>query len=103
MLSPAATSPFVPSSYIACVAEPPRPLRSIATARPVLGGLLPGVTVTVRSVSLAEYTGFGVAAATPAGFVGHVEELILKYRSVVLPVAADVLTTSQPVALKVEK
>src|SRR3569623_417363 len=45
--SPAAASPFRPSSWKACVALPPMLLRSAVTAMPLLAGLLPPVTATV--------------------------------------------------------
>src|SRR5687768_10987500 len=43
-------SPFVPSSKKAWVPDPPMAMRLALTARPVLGGLLPGVTATVNNV-----------------------------------------------------
>src|ERR1700744_2472190 len=59
-LSPGVTSPFVPSSKKACVADPPIPERSAVTAMPVLP--VPGVTVTVSSVIPPEVTVEGFAA-----------------------------------------
>ncbi len=40
------------------------------TVRPVLTGLAPGVTVTVRRVVPPTLTDEGAAAPTPLGFVG---------------------------------
>ena len=61
------TSPFVPLSKKACVADPPIAVRLPLTARPVLGGLVPGVTATVRSVELPAGNEDGFAAPTPVG------------------------------------
>lgn len=69
ILSPGVTSPFVPSSENARVAEPPIEERSLATVSPVLGGELPGVTVTVSSVESPAKTTEGDAAPTPVGSV----------------------------------
>src|SRR5262249_38444206 len=44
--SPAAASPWVPSSNRLCVPEPPSEERSQNTWTPVLGGAVPGVTLT---------------------------------------------------------
>jgi hypothetical protein len=51
------------------VGEPPIKLKSPTTVRPVLGGNVPGVTVTVRSVEKPEVTELGLAAPTPDGLV----------------------------------
>src|SRR5215467_1178848 len=51
MLSPATTSPWVPSSKNDCPAAPPIDVRSPDTVRPVLAGPVPGVTATVSSVA----------------------------------------------------
>ena len=40
------------------------------TVMPVLAGLVPGVIVTVSRTTLPAVTGFGFAAAMPAGLVG---------------------------------
>ncbi len=69
-LSPAVTSPFVPLSKKDCEAEPPIEERFPATVMPLDGGLVPGVTVTVRRVVCPRSTAEGVAAPTPDGFVG---------------------------------
>ena len=83
MLSPPIASPFEPSSKKVCVAEPPIVLRSPTTARPVLGGNVPGVTVTVRRVDDPEVTEFGLAAPTPDGLV---EEPVMVTEILQLPV-----------------
>ena len=70
MLSPATASPCVPSSKNGCAAEPPMALRSAVTARPVLAGFAPGVTVTAKSVELPACTVAGFAAPVAAGLVG---------------------------------
>src|ERR1700741_3392056 len=70
MLSPAVTSPFVPSSKNACVDDPPIELRSTVTPSPVLAGFAPGATFTVKSVEFPACTVVGLAAPVPAGFVG---------------------------------
>src|SRR6266567_987940 len=69
-LSPAVTSPFVPLSKKDCEAEPPIEERFPATVMPLDGGLVPGVTVTVRRVVCPRSTAEGLAAPTPDGFVG---------------------------------
>src|SRR5438876_274017 len=68
--SPAVASPWVPSSYSVWPGAPPIAVRSAVTARPVLVGLAPGVTATVRSVAPPCTTDDGVAAPVPVGFVG---------------------------------
>ena len=69
MLSPAVTSPLVPSSKNAALGAPPMVVRSPVTASPVLGGSEPGVTLTVSSVSpAATLDGFALPTA-----VGPVE------------------------------
>ena len=68
-LSPPTASPFVPSSKKGCAAEPPIAVRSARTAMPVLGGPLPGVTVTMRRVVSPGSSVFGLAAPTPDGLV----------------------------------
>src|SRR5882762_3925643 len=70
MLSPAFTSPLVALSKNCCVAEPPIADRLPVTARPVLAGLVPGVTVTVSSDELPGGTALGFAAPTPEGLLG---------------------------------
>src|SRR4029453_19316327 len=47
-LSPATWSGSTPSSANGCAEAPRMELRSARTMRPVLGGLVPGETVTVR-------------------------------------------------------
>src|SRR5437868_3536866 len=72
-LSPAVTSPpLMPSSKNCWVGEPPMAERSALTASPVLIGLVPGVTVTVRRVVLVPFakTELGLDAPVPEGFVG---------------------------------
>src|SRR5882762_8275279 len=69
MLSPVVTSPFVPSSNNACVAEPPIEVRLAVTARPVLVGLAPGVTFTVSSDEPPAATEEGLAVPDPVGLV----------------------------------
>ena len=54
----------------ACVADPPIDVRSAVTARPVLGGFCPGVTVTVSCVDAPAFTDAGLAEAEPVGLVG---------------------------------
>jgi hypothetical protein len=75
MLSPGVTSPFVPSSKKACVADPPIPDRSAVTAIPVLA--VPGVTVTVSRVIPPEVTveGFAAPVALRAPVVPPNDEL----------------------------
>lgn len=68
-LSPAVTSPFVPSSKNCCVAEPPIPVRLPVTARPVLVKLVPGVTVTLSNVLPPWAMDEGAAVPTPEGLV----------------------------------
>src|SRR5258706_15959124 len=68
-LSPATASPWLASSKNCWMADPPIELRSPATAIPVLGGLLPGVTLTVRSVEPPAMSVFGLAAPVPDGLV----------------------------------
>src|SRR5881394_1876619 len=70
MLSPPVSSPFVPSSKNGCVEEPPIEVRSPVTAKPVLVGFVPGVTVTVRRLDPPGTTTFGFAAPEPEGLVG---------------------------------
>ena len=65
-------SPFVPLSKNACEAEPPIVDRFAVTARPVLVGFAPGVTVTVNNVESPTLPVSGVAAPIPVGFVGGV-------------------------------
>ena len=60
----------MPSSKIACVAEPPMGVKSPATAIPELEGLLPGVTVMVNNVELPAITEDGFALPEADGFVG---------------------------------
>jgi len=67
---PAVRSPFVPSSKNCCVADPPIPDKSAATAIPVLAGFEPGATETVSSVELPACTVAGFASPVPTGFVG---------------------------------
>src|ERR1043166_1700820 len=69
MLSPAIASPFDPSSKNVWVADPPIAVRLAATARPVLAGPEPGVTVTVSSEDAPGSTDEGLDAPTPEGFV----------------------------------
>ena len=69
-MSPAVTSPFVPSSKNCWAADPPIDERSPVTLNPVLVGLAPGVTATVRSVESPCVTVLGLAAPVPEGFVG---------------------------------
>src|SRR4030095_6989514 len=52
-----------------CVAEPPIEDRSAVTAKPVLVGFVPGVTLTVRRVDSPGKTELGLAVPTPLGFV----------------------------------
>src|SRR6185436_10172886 len=59
--SAAVTSPFEPSSNRLCVADPPIDVRLAVTVSPVLVGLDPGVTATVRSDDSVTDTEFGVA------------------------------------------
>ncbi len=68
--SPPVTSPLVSSSNRACAPEPPISVRSAVTARPVLVGLAPGVTVTVSSVVPPTCTSDGLDAPMPLGLVG---------------------------------
>ena len=70
--SPGVVSQPVPSSTSACVALPPRAVRSAVTARPVLGGFVPGVTTTRSALVVAPSFGIvdGVAVPVPAGGVG---------------------------------
>src|SRR5512142_2816739 len=70
VLSPAVASPFEPSSKNVCDAAPPMAVRSTETARPLLDGLPPGVTATVRRVDSPGMRMLGVAAPEPEGFEG---------------------------------
>ena len=63
-------SPFEPSSKKDWLGEPPMEERLTLTVCAVLGGFVPGVTVTVKSVELPGATELGLAAPTPVGFVG---------------------------------
>src|SRR5947209_4879561 len=74
MLSPAVTSPLVPSSKSGCEAEPPMGLRFARTAIPVLAGEVPGVRVAVRRVGLPVKTLAGEAFAVRARAMGPVGE-----------------------------
>src|SRR5215510_9034778 len=69
MLSPAAPSPFVPSSKNRCASAPPIEVRLPLTARSALVGFEPGVTVTVSRTTFPAATGFELAAPTPDGLV----------------------------------
>src|SRR5262249_7432119 len=69
VLSPAAASPFVPSSKNVCEEPPPIAVRAQGTPRLVLGGLVPGVTATVSSVEPPAGADAGPAAPTPVGGV----------------------------------
>src|SRR5215471_5076620 len=69
MLSPATTSPWVPSSKNDCPAAPPIDVRSPDTVSPVLAGPVPGVTATVSSVDEPAATLLGLAAPIPLGLV----------------------------------
>ena len=66
-LSPDVASPFVPLSKSVCDAEPPIAVRSQATARLVLGGFVPGVTVTVSRLDAPLESDAGEAEPTPVG------------------------------------
>jgi hypothetical protein len=61
--SPAVTSPFVPSSYIGCVEDPPADVRFTCTVIPVLAGEVAAVTVAVSNVAFPVNTAAGVALA----------------------------------------
>src|SRR5262249_25628469 len=69
-LSPAVASPFVPSSKNGCAADPPIELRSPVSVMPVLTGLKPGITVTVRRDVSPALTEDGLAAPVPIGLEG---------------------------------
>src|SRR5436190_2275803 len=70
VLSPAVTSPCVPSSNNACDDETPIAVRSAVTASPVLAGLVPGVTVAVSSVlPCPRITELGNAVPTADGLL----------------------------------
>src|SRR5450432_2245874 len=64
-LSPASASPFKPSSWNGCVELPPMALRLAVTVRPVLSGLVPGVTLTVNSTASPRNADGGVAEPVP--------------------------------------
>jgi len=68
-LSFGVTSPLVPSSKKAWLAEPPMEERLALNVCAVLVGFVPGVTVTVNSVVFVGATEEGLAAPTPDGFV----------------------------------
>src|SRR6185312_11248809 len=72
--SPATSSPFVPSSTKVCVAEPSIAVRSQVTVIPLLGGFVPGVTATLRSVEPPAVSDDGVAEPVPVGEVGGTTE-----------------------------
>ena len=65
MLSPAVTSPFVPSSRSKLDGGPPIELVLTETRMFVLGGLSAGVTATVSSVATPAGTVEGEAPPTP--------------------------------------
>src|SRR5258706_9155287 len=67
MLSLGVTSPFVPLSKNCWLAEPPMAVRLALTAKPVLVGPVPGVTVTVSRVVPPARTELGLAAHVPRG------------------------------------
>src|SRR5438132_1412311 len=69
---------------------------SALTARPVLGGFVPGVTVTVRSVASPAARKFGVAAPTPLGLVEPAQGArgLAVFRGFGAPVAKSVLLLS---------
>ena len=60
-LSPGVTSPLVPLSKKGCDAEPPTSVKFPTTVIPVLGGVVAGITVTVRSVLPGGVTIVGLA------------------------------------------
>src|SRR5947209_965341 len=74
MLSPAVTSPLVPSSKSGCEAESPMGLRFASTVMPVLAGEVPGVTVAVRRVGVPVKTLAGLAFAVRASAMGPTGE-----------------------------
>lgn len=61
ILSFGVTSPFVPLSKKVCVAEPPMSVRFPTTVIPVLGGVVAGMTETVKSVFPLGETVVGLA------------------------------------------
>jgi hypothetical protein len=67
-LSPAVTSPFVPSSRSKIDGRPPIELALAVTMMFVLGGPSAGVTVTVNSVEVPAGTVDGDAPPTPLRF-----------------------------------
>src|SRR5439155_739772 len=60
---------LLPLSVNNCAFDPPIELRSARTARPVLVGFAPGVTLTVSVVLLPAGTLFGFAEPLPDGGV----------------------------------
>src|SRR5882672_11136998 len=76
-----------------------------ATVIPVLGGRVPGVTVTVRSVEFPGITGFGLAAPVPEGLFTPLQVLVAdaEFRGLGAPVAksARLLSVSvQPLLVR---
>ena len=89
-VSPAVTSPLVPSSKNACEAEPPIVVRSPLTEIPVLVGLVPGVTVTVRRVGFPAPTVEGFATPVPVGLVAEDPFGVIAKSSTATPSSAPV-------------
>ncbi len=98
-LSFGVTSPFDPLSKKDCVAEPPIAERFATTACVKLAGLVPGVTVTVRSVVWVGATELGFAAPTPLGFV-EVATLVLPFGVSAARVQSPAVSVSVPAAFR---
>src|SRR6185503_3134673 len=97
VLSAGVTSPLVPSSNIVWVSEPPIADRSMTTARPVLAGLVAGVTATVRSEFPPAGTALGFALPTPVSGPAidkHVEFRFCGRLGVINAKSAELLSVS---------
>src|SRR5262252_3863933 len=77
-----------------CVGEPPIDDRSATTAKPVLGGLFPGITFTVSSVESPGNTEDGLALPVPEGFVATTPLAVIEKSSTAKPSSAPVASTS---------
>src|SRR5688572_25870942 len=83
MLSPAVVSPLVPSSKNGCVIWPPISLRLPLTVIPVLGGVVAGITVTVKWTFAPGETVVGFAASAANSVVPpplHVTGVVAAFR-----------------------
>src|SRR5262245_57107222 len=93
MLSPAATSPWVPSLYMGSTPAPPMLVVSTVTLMPVEGGLAPGVTFRNSVTVPPGQTCAGLVLPTPLGGVWLGQE---KVGDALLRGAADAAAKSEP-------